>query len=252
MKNIRYFITIIAILLAFSATAACESVERDLPDTASPGDPVTVRLTQEGFLAVVEVAEELPEGFVYMPESYTGSRTPTYHTGNNTLVMMLAGTASNPEITATYTVTAGTFDQIDTAVFKGTYQGFDNTTVTPKDGFVTGDDTLTPEQPTPTPTQAPTPTPTRRSSGGNGGMPLPSQSPAPTATEVNATSTPVETATPVETQAAEETPTVAETPTATPEKTPKPPKGGIPGFEGVYLIGGLMALVLIMRRNRND
>ena len=243
MKNIRYFITIMTILLAFSVTAACEPVVRELPDTASPGEAITVRLTQEGFLVnLVEVTEVLPEGFEYMAGSFTGSHTPTYHANNNTLVMVLTG---EDEITGTYTVIAGTFEQIS-AKFNGTYQGFID--FNPTDGSVTGDDTLTPVQP-----------PDDESD--NGDTPAPSPTPTQTATGVIETPAPVETATSVETPTADETPTVTETATETATetvtapaaaKTPKQPKSGIPGFEGVFAIAGLMALVLIMRRGRNS
>ena len=126
-----------------AAAAGAESVERDLPDTASPDEAITVGLTQEGFLAnVVEVIEYLPEGFAYMTGSFTGSYTPTYHPGNNTLVMYLAG---EDEITATYRVTTGTVAQIQNAMFIGAYQGWE------ANGVVTGEDTLTPVEPTPPP-----------------------------------------------------------------------------------------------------
>ena len=225
------------ILLAFSVTAACESesVVRELPDEpVGAGEPVTVILTQDDFfLNVVEVTETLPEGFVYMSESFTGSYTPIYHTSNNTLVMYLA---DEDEITVNYTVTAS--EQIGNVRFSGTYQAWEA-----DPGLVTGDDALTiVEQPT---------------DDGSDDGDIPAPSPAPTATEVIETPTPVETATSVETPTADETPTVTETAieTATAPaaaKTPKQPKGGIPGFEGVFAIAGLMALVLIMRRGRNS
>jgi PGF-CTERM protein len=235
MKNIQYFITIMTILLALSATATCESVVRELPDTASSGEEITVRLMQDGFLAnVVEVTEVLPAGFTYMSGSFTGSHIPTYHAGDNRLIMYLAG---GDEVTATYTVTAGTFEQIDNAQFSGAYQGIVG--AKEENGPVTGDSELTPVE------------------SGVGDIPAPS--PTPTATKVIETPTPVETATSVETPTADETPTVTETEpetvtetaTAPATETPKKPKGGIPGFEGVFAIAGLMALVLILRRSRN-
>ena len=237
MKNIQYFITIMTILLAFSATATCESVVRELPDTASAGEAITIGLTQDGFLGnVVEVTEYLPEGFVYVTGSFTGSHIPTYHTSNNTLVMYLAG---GDEITETYTVTAGTFEQIDNAKFDGMYQGM-IITGHEKSNSIIGDDTLTPVQPT---------------DDGSDDGDTPAPSPTPTATKVIERPTPIETATSVETPTADETPTVTETVTETATtpatETPKKPKGGIPGFEGVFAIAGLMALVLILRRSRN-
>lgn len=223
------------IIAALSASAAGEAVVRDIPDTASAGDTITVRLTQQGFLLnVVEVTEILPEGFEYMVDSYTGSDPPTYHTNNNTLVMYLAG-----EDTVTYTVTAGTFEQIGNARFTGTYYGLVGTDE--KSGSVTGDDTLTPV------VEQPTPTPTDHRPSGDGGI----SAPTATAPEANITPTSVETETPVETPTINETPTVTETPTATAPPAAKTPKR-TPGFEGAYTIAGLIALVLIIRRYRNE
>ena len=241
---------VIAVATAGTASAAeFVSVVRDLPDTpVSPGEAITVRLTQEGFFAnVVEVTEVLPAGFVYISGSYTGTRgdtPPVYYPGNNTLVMYLAG---DDEITESYTVTAGTFEQIDNAVFTGEYFGFVGAEL--KTGDVTGNSALKAvEQQT-------------DDGSDDEDIPIPAPSPTPTqtATEVIETPTPVETetATSVKTPSADETPTATETAieTATAPaaaKTPKQPKGGIPGFEGVFAIAGLTALVLIMRRSRNS
>ena len=98
-----------------------------------------MRLTQEGFIDfnISIVSEILPDGFEYMYDSYTGAEPPTYHTNNNTLVMVLGGA---DEITETYTVYTGTFGQIVNARFTGTYQSWDGS----MNGSVTGDDTLTP------------------------------------------------------------------------------------------------------------
>jgi len=132
-------LTILVLSIALTANAACESVERDLPDTpVGHDDEITIWLTQDGFLGnVVKVTEYLPEGFGYVTGSFTGSHTPTYHTSNNTLVMYLAG---SDEITATYNTTTGTVTQIDSAMFFGAYDGFVG--MTPASGAVTGDATL--------------------------------------------------------------------------------------------------------------
>jgi hypothetical protein len=144
IKN-RIVLTMLVLSIALTANAACESVERDLPDTASAGEAITVSLTQDGFLLnVVEVTEVLPVGFTYMSGSFTGSHSSTYHPSNNTLIMYLAG---GDEVTAKYTVTAGTFEQIDDAQFSGAYQGIVGTTEV--SGPVTGDSELTPVEPTP-------------------------------------------------------------------------------------------------------
>lgn len=127
-----------------AAAAYAESVERELPDDpVDAGEEITVWLTQEGFLFdASNVAETLPDGFVYVGGSYTGNKIPVYDTNTNTLTVEFAG--SN-EITESYNVTAGTLGQIMNAKFNGTYHGFVGG-LSPeyeREGPVTGDDTLT-------------------------------------------------------------------------------------------------------------
>ena len=133
--------------LTVAATYA-ESVVRELPDEPVVAEePVIVILTQGGsFYDPSIVSEILPDGFEYVCGSFTGEQYSIYYTSNNTLVMVLGG----DETTVEYTVSAGTFEQIDNAVFTGTYRGFGEG---PGDAdAVTGADTLTPaEQPTPPP-----------------------------------------------------------------------------------------------------
>lgn len=141
---------IMLLAICLTAAAACaESVVRELPDDlVDAGEEITVVLTQDGiFLNTTIVTEILPDGFEYVDGSYTGSKTPDYYIGSNTLVMELAG---NDELTESYNVKAGTLKQIGAAEFSGTYS-YVNESLAILEGPVTGDSTLTPvEQVLPT------------------------------------------------------------------------------------------------------
>jgi hypothetical protein len=136
----RVVLTILVLSIALAANAACESVVRDLPDTpVGPGEEITVRLTQEGFLGnTVKVTEDLPPGFEYVGGSYTGSEIPTYSNGE--LVMY-----PKDEVTVTYNVTTGSVAQIQSAWFIGEYLGFVLQEPIPllKSGYVGGEALLT-------------------------------------------------------------------------------------------------------------
>lgn len=137
------FAVLLLVFTVATAGAAGESVVRDLPDTpVGPGDEVTVGLTQDGFfMNVVLVREVLPEGFVYVDGSYTGSRAPIYYTSNNTLYMEFLG---SDDVSVTYDATTGTTAQIRDGRFNGWYDGMD-VELDDVDGAITGDDALTPD-----------------------------------------------------------------------------------------------------------
>jgi len=139
---------LILIICLTAATAYAESVVRELPDEpVGAGEGITVLLTQEGiFFNASTVTEILPNGFVYVTGSYTGSKGKPpiiYDANDNTLIMKLAG---NSEISVSYNVTSGTLEQIRNAKFNGTYS-YINENLDILEGTVIGDDTLTAGQP---------------------------------------------------------------------------------------------------------
>jgi len=238
------------IIVAMPVTAAEISVTRDLPDEpVYPEDEISVTLTQSGFfMAVGTVTETLPEGFTY-GGLVSGGNLREYDEATNNLKIDFKGDTS-----ITYRVKAGTAEQIEAAVFSGTWITFDVTQGKSISGDIEGgDDTLTlGVGPKPTPT--PTPESGNGGNGGNGGGTT-TPTPTPTAT---ATVTPGETPTPGPTATPTWSPTASPgaTPTSTPPVTESPaptssPEGGIPGFEVGFAIAGLLAVAyLVLRRER--
>jgi nitrous oxidase accessory protein len=135
------------------------SVIRDLPDEpVYPGDEIRVTLSQSGFFIDVGIVTELlPPGFSYRGIDGSGGKLKEYDPATNTLVINFLGVPN-----VTYRVKTGTADQIEDAVFSGTWKTLDfglNTL----SGDIQGDTTLTlGTGPTPTPTLTP-------SNGGGGG-----------------------------------------------------------------------------------
>ncbi|NMX22062.1 hypothetical protein C5S30_06455 [ANME-1 cluster archaeon GoMg4] len=237
------------IIAAMPVTAAADvSVTRDLPDDpVYAEDEIEVSLNQSGFFSFGAggtgiVWEVLPEGFTCTGlASGSGGEIKEYDRTTNTLRIDFPG-----ETTVTYVVETGTAEQIETAVFSGTWNTSDSS-LNKISGDVDGDTTLTlAEGPKPTPT--PTPGNGNGGNGGNGGV-TPTPTPTPTAT---ATVTPGETPLPSPTAGATATPTWSptaspgETPTATESPTKEPL---IPGFEAVFAIAGLLAVAYIVRRS---
>jgi len=150
------------IIVAMPVTAAAVSVIRALPDDpVYPEDEIEVSLNQSGFFADAgTVTETLPEGFTYWGLE-SGGKLREYDEATNKLKIDFCA-----ETTLTYRVKAGTAEQIETAVFSGTWISFDVTQGKSISGDIEGDDTLTlGVGPKPTPT----PTPTPGNGGGNGG-----------------------------------------------------------------------------------
>jgi len=164
-RTVIVFIAVL-VLLAMPATAAAVSVIRDFrPDAVSPGGEFNVSLTQSGFLSLGEggtgtVIEALPEGFKF--RGLLGVGDYDYYEPTNNLTIEF-----REETTITYKVKAGTAEQIESAVFYGTYKTFDNGL---KTGEVGGDKKLMLAEPTPTPTEAP-PSGAGVGGGGGGGPP---------------------------------------------------------------------------------
>jgi hypothetical protein len=120
------------------------SVTRDLPEElVSPNEFIHVTLNQSGFfLNTGIVIERLPEGFKYVP-------CPAYNETTNELTIEFKN-----ETSKNYFVRAGTAEQIENAVFSGTYKTLDKG-LNEITGEVGGDTTLTLAEPTPTPTPTP-------------------------------------------------------------------------------------------------
>ena len=233
------------IIAAMPVTAAADvSVIRDLPDDpVYAEDEIEVSLNQSGFFITGLVTETLPEGFTCKGlASGSGGEISEYDTATNTLTIGFGS-----ETTVTYIVETGTAEQIESAVFSGTWSTMDSQGEK-INGDVEGDDTLTlGVGPKPTPTPTPTPGNGNGGNGGNGGV---TPTPTPTAT---ATVTPGETATPSPTAGATATPSVS--PGASPITTASPeptssPDGGIPGFEAVFAIAGLFAVAYLVLQRR--
>ena len=261
MGNPRIAMAIVLVLSAViiiavtPVTAADVSVIRTLPgEPVYPEDEINVTLTQSGFVSIGEggigtVTEQLPEGFTCRGlASGSGGEIRDYDRATNNLTLGFTG-----DTTVTYLVEAETAEQIETAVFSGTWKTTD-ATLNKISGDVEGDTTLTlAEGPKPTPTPTPTPGNGNGGNGGNGGV---TPTPTPTAT---ATVTPGETATPSPTSGATATPTwsptaspgTTETPTVTP--TPSPTKEPlIPGFGAVFVIAGLLAVAYLVLQRRKE
>jgi len=121
-------------------------------------------LTQSGFfLNTGFVTETLPEGFKYVWGSLSGGKLQEYNETTNNLMINFKG-----QTTITYVVKAGTAEQIENAVFSGTWRTVDSQ-MNLIDGTVEGDTTLTLSEPTPTPTPTPTEAPPSNGGGGGGG-----------------------------------------------------------------------------------
>jgi PGF-CTERM protein len=173
-RTVVVFIAVL-VLLAMPATAAAVSVTRDFrPDAVSPGGEFNVSLTQSGFFSLGEggvgtVIEALPEGFKFRG-LLVGDGDYDYDEPTNNLTIEFRG-----ETTITYVVKAGTEEQIENAVFYGTYKTTD-TGLNVKTGDIEGDTrlTLAVPTPTPTPTEAPPSGDGGGAGGGAGGGPPPS------------------------------------------------------------------------------
>jgi hypothetical protein len=239
------FIAAIGIL---PATAVDVSVTRDLPDDpVYPDDEINVSLSQSGFLLDAGyVTETLPEGFEYVRGSLP-SESYKYDEETNELRIEF-----KIEQTITYRVQAGTAEQIENAVFSGTWETLDTGGDGKITGDVTGDTSLTlgvGPKPTPTPTPTEAPPSGGNGGGGNGGV----ITPTPTATSgvtpsaspgATPTGSPGITVPPVSPTG---TPTTAtSSPTSSPTSQPL-----IPGFEAVFAVAGLLAVAqLVIRRAR--
>ena len=232
------------IIAVTPVTATDVSVIRDLPDDpVYSGDEIEVSLNQSGFyLDMGTVTEQLPEGFKCRGLSLSsGGEIQDYDETTNSLTI-----GFRMETTVTYIVETGTAEQIETAVFSGTWKTFD-AKLSDISGDIEGDDTLTlgvGPKPTPTPGNG------NGGNGGNGGV---TPTPTPTAT---ATVTPGETPSPSPAAGATATPTwsptaspgTTETPTATPGPTKEPL---IPGFGAVFVIASLLSVTyLLLRKER--
>ena len=142
-------LSIVVAVIGISSIGAMEevSVTRGLPNSVATNEQFTVTLTQTGFfMNLGRVSEELPPGFQYVNGSYTGGapNNVSYNTTTRTLQVWF-----RDEQSISYAVTASSYTQ--TAVFNGTYR-FINETFKPKEGTVTGDETVTViVTPTPTP-----------------------------------------------------------------------------------------------------
>jgi len=147
LSTVLTVIIVLSVCAVISATAADVSVTRDLPDTpVSPGEEINVSLTQSGFFLAGFVNETLPEGFTYVPNSLTGNASVySYDATTNNLTINFES-----ETMVTYIIESGMAEQIENAVFSGTYKTFDGG-LKPITGGVEGDTTLTLAEPTPMP-----------------------------------------------------------------------------------------------------
>jgi hypothetical protein len=239
-------------LLAFGLmplAAADVSVTRDLPDAPIyPGTVITVTLNQTGFFLTGLVVEALPVGFTFRGLALgSGGEYRDYDRMTNNLTLGFEG-----ETTVQYLVETGTAEQLEAAVFAGTWstvkQNLDKIS-----GEVEGDTTLTlATEPTP----SPTPTPSNGGGGGgNGGgggtTPTPTTSPSPSASPGVS---PTPTSSPSISPGTTPTPTSL-TPTAGPTTSPSASptaKPGIPGFELIFALAGLLAVALWLCRRRSS
>jgi len=239
--------------------AAAVSVVRDLPkDPVYEGDEIQVTLSQSGFfMDAGTVTELLPEGFSYSGiDPLSGGRVNDYDAATNTLKLDFNGVPN-----VTYRVKTGTADQIEDAVFSGTWKTLDPSLST-LSGDIQGDTTLTlGTGPKPTPT--PTPTPTSSDGGGNGGgggdgnggagTPTPSATTSPGVTPTPSTTvspgvSPSPGTSPGVTPLPSSNPTVG--PTISPSASPTT-KPGIPGFELIFALAGLLTVAQWLWRRRS-
>lgn len=170
-SSIALFLAIV-VIVAIPAAAAEVSVTRDLPDAVSPGAEFKVSLNQSGFYFTGSVTETLPEGFSYRGVLSGGTLYEYDETTNDLTMDFQAGA-----LTLIYKVKAGTAEQVEDAVFSGTWTTFDSQ-LNPISGSIGGETRLTVAEPTPTPTEAP---PSGGGAGGGGGAPAPTIPPAPPA-----------------------------------------------------------------------
>ena len=237
--------------------AADVSVTRDLPDEpVYPGTQITVTLNQTGFFLTGMAIETLPDGFAFRglaPGS--GGEYRDYDGKTNELTLGFGdGT------TVQYLVETGTADQIEDAVFSGTWSTVKEN-LDKISGEVEGDTTLTlATGPTPSPTPSPTSSPSNNGGGGNGGGSNGGAvSPTP-----SATTSPGVSSTPSATISPGVSPSPGTTPGTTPLPSGSPTMGpttspsivptaepGIPGFEPILALAGLLAVAqwLWWRRN---
>ena len=222
--------------------AADVSVTRDLPDEpVYPGTQIMVTLNQTGFLLDIGIVwESLPDGFTYMgiaPGS--GGEYMDYDLTSNSLTL-----GFRDKTTVQYLVETGTADQIEDAVFSGTWKTLAFSGDEPS-GDIQGDSTLT---------------------LGTGPKPMPTSPPPPTHGG-ELTPAPSNTASPSESPGTR--PTVPSGPTASPGATPMPvsptptpgstlsptasptAKTGITGFELSFAIAGLLAVAQRLWRRRS-
>ena len=155
---------IIAAMPVTAAEVSVVSVIRDLPnasDPVYPGKEINVSLTQSGFsMDMGIVTETLPEGFTYKRlASGSGGDYTVYPPYNPTNTLTIE---FRMETTVTYIVETGTAEQIETAVFNGTWNTMDSQGDSIK-GNVEGNTTITLGE------EEPTATPSNGGNGGNGG-----------------------------------------------------------------------------------
>jgi len=213
---LRLLTVLVIVLLAVGLmplAAAGVSVTRTLPDElVYPGTQITVTLNQTGFLLDIGIVwERLPDGFTYRGVAPgSGGEYMAYDPTSNNLTL-----GFRDQTTVQYLVETGTADQIEDAVFSGTWKTLAFSGSEPS-GAIQGDRTLTlGTGPKPTPTPPPPPT--------NGGevTPTPSTTASPGASPTPAS------------------------PTSAPGSTPAPSASsmaepGIPGFELIFALTGLI------------
>jgi hypothetical protein len=255
--TLRLLTLLVTGLLAFSLimplAAADVSVTRDLPDEpVYPGTQITVTLNQTGFFLTGMAIEILPDGFTFRglaPGS--GGVHMDYDRMTNNLTL-----GFGDETTIQYLVETGTADQIEDAVFSGTWstvkQNLDKIS-----GEVVGDTTLTlATEPMPTPTPSNGGGGDNGGGGGNGGVvtPTPSATTAPGVTPTPSTTvspgvSPSPGTSPKVTPLPSSSPTAG--PTTSPSASPTA-KPGIPGFELIFALAGLLAVAQWLWRRRSS
>jgi len=279
-------LTFLFFLLAISPVSAAVTSLHISPETpmkgdvvsisgdASPGEEITVSVS---FKTIVSVSEgtyryyisdvKIPSG----PNNFkvVAKNVKNLNVGVKLLIWISKGSdASNGvAVVSQSNVPAGTYDVMIygessastveleiiastkiTANSEGRYQySYDTSSIPPGTftlsvGGITKQVTLLSSPPAPSPTQA---QPSSFQGGGGAPSPSPTVTEAPTPSPVTpVTPTPTETVTVTPTA----TPTETVTPTVTPTETPTPIQG-IPGFEIVFAIAGLViAMYLVLRK----